>query len=133
MPDIHDEGPTMRPSIIAKLILLAVIVTSPVSGHVLIPISYEQRREEAKLIVIAEIIQSSSETDRSRESIDFKVLATLKGPRKVVLRVSRSTSIQEERLTCCSGSGRYILFLRSGRNGLYESVQGNYGLVRLAE
>jgi hypothetical protein len=123
----------MRIIITAKLILLTVIIASPVYSHVLMPLSYEKRQAAARLIVIAESMKASSEQDNSGDIITFKVLSTLKGQQKSVIRVSRSTMIQEERLTCCIESGRYILFLTRGRNGLYESVNGNYGAVRLAE
>lgn len=123
----------MRLIIIAKLILLTAIIAPPVDGHVLMPLSYEQRQAAAQLIVIAETLQSSFSQNSSDNIIEFKTLSILKGRGKAMLKVSRSTSINEEKLTCCKEPGRYILFLRRGRNKLFESVNGDYGVVRLAE
>lgn len=123
----------MRIFIIAKLILLTAVMASPIYGHVLMPMSYEKRKSLARTIVIAEIVQDNYQQKGSKRIIEFRVLAILKGQMSSVLKVSRSTMIDEERLTCCKGAGRYILFLRRGRSGLYESVNGDYGIVRLAE
>lgn len=130
---IRNRKTTMRPIITARLIGLTALIASPVYSHVLMPWSYEKLQETARLVVIAETTQSSDEQASSNDVIEFKVLSTLKGQKRSMLKMSRSTAIQEERLTCCTGAGRYILFLRRGRNGLYESVHGRYGVVRLAE
>lgn len=122
----------MRLIIIAKLVLLTAIIAPPVSGHVLMPLSYKQRQAAAQLIVIAETKKPSSGQAKTDSAIEFRVLATLKGRRLPSLGVLKSTRIQEEELNCCI-EGRYILFLVQGRNGLYESVNGNYGAVRLVE
>lgn len=122
----------MRLIVTAKLVLLTAIIVPPVYSHVLMPWSYEQREAAARLIVIAESVRSNDELGDS-DTIEFKVLTTLKGQPKSVVRVSRSTAIAEERLTCCEKAGRYILFLIRGRGGLYVSVHGNYGAVQLAE
>lgn len=123
----------MRLIIIAKLILLAAIITPPVYSHVLMPWTYEKRQAAAQLIVIAEIIQDSRDQAISGNIIVFKVLSTLKGQSKSVVRVMRSTSIAEENLTCCKEKGHYILFLKRVRGRLYQSVHGDYGAVRLVE
>ena len=133
MPDIQNKGLIMRFFVTAEIAFLTAIMGSPAQSHVLIPAPYEKRQSEAHLIVIAETIQSTGNQSILKNLIEFKVLSTLKGPRRSILRVSRKTLIQEESLTCCTGPGRYILFLRRGRNGLYESVNGDYGAVRLAE
>jgi hypothetical protein len=121
----------MRNIIIAKIILLTALIPSPVSGHVLMPMTYQERQAQARLIVIAEPATSSDRL--SDDAIEFKVLVTLKGKKTPSLKVARSTVIDEERLNCCISPGQYILFLKRGRDGLYESVHGDYGVVRLLD
>lgn len=133
MPNIHNKGATMRILVISKLVVFAAIMAPPVYGHVLMPMSYAQRKAASRTIVIAETVPRGSRPGILEDIVEFKVLATLKGQASSSLKVSRSTMIDEEKLMCCREQGRFILFLRKGRNGLYESVNGDYGVVRLAE
>jgi hypothetical protein len=123
----------MRLIVFAQLILLTATIATPAWGHVLMPWSYQQRQAAAQIIVIAEPMHNVDEPGDSKDIIQFRVLSTLKGPARPVLRVWRSTMIAEEKLSCCEKASRYILFLRRGNKGLYQSVHGDYGAVRLAE
>jgi hypothetical protein len=118
-------------SIKIKLVCLAAMITSPAHGHVLMPMSYEQMQAEAHIIVIAETVPPGAR--KSEDIIEFNVLSTLKGQKKRKISVTRWSPIEETRLTCCAAAGRYIMFLRQSRKGLYHSVHGNLGIVRLAE
>lgn len=116
-----------------QLILLTAIIACPAYSHVLMPMPYGERQEAAQIIVIGEALRGDSQREKPENVIEFKVLATLKGKSKPTLKVSQSTAIVEEKLNCCKESGRYILFLRRIGNNLYESVNGNYGVVQLVE
>lgn len=123
----------MRLIITNSLIVLFAAVSSPVHSNVLMPWSFDRPERESQVTIIAETAQNNKKYAKPKDVVEFKVLLTLKGRTRPTVVVARSTAIQEERLTCCTGPGRYILFLRRGRNGSYESVHGRYGVVQLAE
>ena len=54
-----------------------------------------------------------------------------KGVPALPLKVMLSPGIAEARPVCCITGARYKMHLLRLRNGMYESVDGRYGIVRL--
>ncbi|MBL0028901.1 MAG: hypothetical protein IPO95_07495 [Rhodanobacteraceae bacterium] len=94
----------------------------------------EDKGLEAKLnqsdVVVLGVIENF---DASSKIADVKVLQTLKGRHTPSIRFLADAGIADMRTNCCKPREEYLLFLVEYEDGLYWSVNGKFGAVRIGE
>lgn len=94
----------------------------------------EDKGLEAKLnqsdVVVLGVIESF---DAASKIADVKVLQTLKGTHTASIRFLADAGIADMRTNCCKAREEYLLFLVEYEDGLYWSVNGKFGAVRIGE
>jgi hypothetical protein len=94
----------------------------------------EDKGLEAKLnqsdVVVLGVIENF---DAPSKIAEVKVLRTLKGTHKPSIRFLADAGIADMRTNCCKAKEEYLLFLVEYEDGLYWSVNGKFGAVRIGE
>ena len=120
------------------LALLAVVaglqLAPPAAANALVEHSFEQKFDEADLVVIGTATVVDRRGPRGVGSTaTLSVWRTLKGEHRGTIVVSTYSRIAEADPRCCEVGATYMMFLRRApRDGELYSVNGPYGMVRIA-
>jgi len=68
-----------------------------------------------------------------RSRAELKVLRTLKGTHTPSIRFLADARIADMRTNCCNTREEFLLFLVKYEGGLYWSVNGKFGAVKIGE
>ena len=106
----------------------------PAAANFLTELSFEQKFEQSDLVVIgtATVVDRGGQ-HRVGSTVTLSVWRTLKGEHHDTIVVSTYSRIAEADPRCCEAGATYMMFLRRApRDGELYSVNGPYGMVRIA-
>ena len=115
---------------------LTILPCGAANALVLHKMSEKEMTDAAELVVVGRVIgirfgRDMPNSDAAVESAAVLVETTQKGVPELPLKVLLGPGIAETRPDCCVTGARYKMYLQRLRNGMYESVDGRYGIVRL--
>jgi hypothetical protein len=114
----------------AVFVFAAILATSgATSANVLRKMSEKEMMQAADIVVTGQLIAIGF--SHNQEFAAVRVESAQKGIPRRPLSVLLNPPIAEEDPACCESGGRYKMYLRRLPNGMYESVDGRYGMVEL--
>ncbi len=119
---------------IAKLIFIAVMLCaqSTVVANQVKELSLEEKSSRSDLVVVGRIERTDASGGVERVAL-VHVETRLKGASQGLVKVRYRSGISELDPDCCEIGGRYIFFLREGRDGVYQSVNGYFGVYKVIQ
>jgi hypothetical protein len=121
----------MKLNLLAMAGALAAAVT-PAQGNGLREPTLAEKMARSELVVIGTVNRTSGRPGLGSDGMaTLTVLTTLKGEASEVIIVSTSSTVAELDPRCCEVGATYLMFLRAGSGGRYQSVSGGYGIVRV--
>jgi hypothetical protein len=113
----------------ARWIILAAVLglAQPVGAFKLEDKGLAAKLDQSDVVVLA-VIESF---DAASKIANVKVLQTLKGAHAPNIRFLADAGIADMRTNCCKPKEEYLLFLVKYEDGLYWSVNGKFGAVKV--
>lgn len=94
-------------------------------------LSLDDLVKNSRLVVMAtalEVIPKQATLDRHQR---FRITRVLKGSAGQYVKVFTQGPTAEDHITCCVRGRGYLLFLRGGTGGYWESTNSSYGFVEI--
>ncbi|APG05915.1 hypothetical protein BJI69_19740 [Luteibacter rhizovicinus DSM 16549] len=117
------------------LSLLALSVMSlPVAAYEIPKRSLEARIHDADLVIFGQVValeSSEPENEFADGYAQVRVTTFLKGSEGKTIRVLYRGGISEAAPLCCTVGASYFMILRGPASGVYESVDGPYGVFEI--
>lgn len=118
---------------IAKLTFIAVVLCtqSTVMANQLKELSLEEKSSASDLVIIGRVESIDTATDNRVERVAaVRIESRLKGSVQGLVKVRYRSGISEFDPDCCDLGERYVFFLRAGHDGVYQSVNGRFGVYK---
>lgn len=121
----------MRSTSIWKMgAFLSLFFPTALQGNYLVEQSYDQKLRSSALVIVGRAVGPSRSTGGpTDQAVDVAVLSTIKGHSSRRIRVYTSSPDVEGDPRCCRTGATYVMFLNRASNGVYESVNGRFGLI----
>jgi|HubBroStandDraft_5_1064220.scaffolds.fasta_scaffold399235_2 hypothetical protein len=111
------------------LSILAVILATSGAADALRKMSEKEMKQAADVVVTGRVIAIGFAHNQEFAAVGIE--SVQKGAPARPLSVLLNPAIAEEDPACCNSGGRYRMYLRRLPNGMYQSVDGRYGMVEL--
>ena len=119
---------------IVKLTFIVLMLCSQLAAMALgiKELTLEEKSSRSDLVFIGQAASADAIVKSRVEQVALVRIETrLKGSAQGLVKVRYRGSISELDADCCDLGKKYIFFLRLGRDGIYESVNGRFGILRI--
>lgn len=114
------------------LVMPLFLVSVAVSSYDLPKRSLDEQVRSADFVSVGVVTNLSDRDSRDPSAYGIakiRIIKTLKGEPEATIEVVYRNGIAEQDLDCCIIGRTYFLILKRTHNGLYESVNGRYGVL----
>jgi len=120
-------------SITHRILLVAALLSSATATSYDLPKrSLDDQVHSADVVSIGVVVSLSKHDSRDPAAYGIakvNIIKALKGDPGAAIDVVYRNGISEQDLDCCAVGKTYFLVLRRTHSGLYESVNGRYGVL----